>query len=291
MFVGFLAKRDALVYADVVHAERARLFDERDAGVLVAEEETLAVRSELRVALPRRDLPFLRQFVHELHVAGLVGVAAAVQQQTVAAFQPVDHLARGGCLLDGNRLVGPAGRDERQTHQVRVAVQEYVLDEIAGAGAVHVLPAEEGVVLPALGFQRAREIGRQVMSLDVENELPAFQPAGRQLGIEGRFRRQVEGAPPVAGRGVNVVEGQQRRRGAAARGQELAARTPGSASGRGRLLEGVPPGALLLCGQRNGQEFAVGGAVELDGQRCGIMFVGHSKSPGGIHGPPTIANA
>ncbi len=58
VLVGLLAERQALVHADDLHAERARLLDEADADV-VGQEEALAVRAPLRVGLPRADFPAL----------------------------------------------------------------------------------------------------------------------------------------------------------------------------------------------------------------------------------------
>jgi hypothetical protein len=113
-----------------------------------------------------------------------------VQQQAVAAFEAIDHLARRGRLFDRDGLVGLARRNERQRHQVGVAVEEDVLDEIARPGAVHVLGAEESVVLAALRLEPAGQVGRQVMPLHVEDELLALEATGGDFRVEGGLGRQ-----------------------------------------------------------------------------------------------------
>src|SRR5689334_8713571 len=78
--VGLRPERQALVHRDVADAELVRLFDEREARVVV-EEEAPAVGSPLRIRLPGRDAMLLRKRVHRLEVARLVGIDAAVDEQ------------------------------------------------------------------------------------------------------------------------------------------------------------------------------------------------------------------
>ena len=79
------------------------------------------------------------------------------------------------------------------------------------------LPVLAGVGAPVAG--RIDHVG-----LHVEDELVAGERALGRRGLERRLARQAEGAAGVAARGERLVEREQRRRGAAQRLQERAAR-------------------------------------------------------------------
>ena len=202
VLVGLRPERQALVHADDLDAEPARLLDEADADVVV-EEEARAVRSPLRVGLPGADAELLLQPRHVLDVAGLVGIHAAVDQEPVVALHAVDDAAHVVGRFDLERRGIAARGHEGQHHHVGVAVEEHVLYEFFGRQAGEVAARRLAVRERAARLGRPVEGGLRrnlepgggrvdVVALHVEDELAAIeraaapparplrQPAGRR---------------------------------------------------------------------------------------------------------------
>ena len=97
-------ERQSLVNCDIANAELPRFLDERKADVVV-EEETLPVRTPLRISLPRGDRIALRQHIHAVEIASLIGIHTPVQQDAVRAFHLLDDVRGRLRLLDRQRLV------------------------------------------------------------------------------------------------------------------------------------------------------------------------------------------
>src|SRR6185436_279297 len=131
VLVRLAAERQPLVHADVLHTERACLLDEAHADV-VREEVAAPAGAVLRISLPGADVPLFLQLVHGLGVAGLVRVDPAVDEKPVRAFQLLDNAPHRVGRLDGDGLSRSGGWDERQHHDVGVAVHEHVFDEHVG---------------------------------------------------------------------------------------------------------------------------------------------------------------
>ncbi len=275
MLVGALAERQALVHADDLDAEAARLLDEADAGV-VGQEEAVAVRAPLRIGLPGADAELLGEPRHVLDVPGLVRVHAAVDQQAVIAFHAVHDLPHRVRGLDLERRGVASRRHERQHHHVRVAVEEHVLHEFVCAQAGEVAARAVAVVERAtrLGGEAEgiRRCGLEpglggidVVALHVEDEFAALE-ARRGGGFERGGRGQVEEAAGAAGRGVRGVEGEQRGGRSAGRDQEIAppeAQAPRMDVGRGL---GQVVRVSIRAVERHRLELAVAGRIELDRQ-------------------------
>ena len=128
-------------------------------------------------------------------------------------------------------MLGQLGH-EAQHREVGVAVHEHVLDELLGREAVDRVGVAAGALreprqdpLPVLaGIGAPLAGGVDHVGLDVEDELVAGEHALGRRGLERRLARQAEGAAGVAARGEGLVERQERRRRAAQRLQEGAAR-------------------------------------------------------------------
>ncbi len=98
-------------------------------------------------------------------------------------FQLLDDVARRGRFLDRQRLVFPGRGNEAQHHEIRVRVEEHILDELIGADAIQIgaFPGLFGeITLRARKLQRLRarrqtfrpRAGRiHEVSLHVEDEL------------------------------------------------------------------------------------------------------------------------
>jgi hypothetical protein len=278
------------VHGDVAHAQLARLLDERDADVVVEEEARRAARAPLRVGLERRHLVLLGEHVHRFHVARLVRIDAPVDVHAVSAGHALDDCRGGGRFLDGERLVFARRRHERQHDQVRIRVQEHVLDERVAADALHRSKSRlvDGAATRPIGREAQRlRARRQVLrpgpgrvhevALHVEDELALVKRAAREHVVERRFAGKIVEAAACALRGERGVERKQRARGAACRHQELPARLAGSLRIACRILERTRARPVVHRRKRNRRELAVGRRVELDRQAPPVGIVTHVR--------------
>jgi hypothetical protein len=221
----------ALVDADHLDVQVAGALDHGQADVVIQPEAV--ARAELGIGLPGAHPQSRAQGFHAVHVAGLVRIHAAVQQQPFGACHLVDdapHRVRG---LDGPPARRRRGRHKRQHHHVRVGIQEDVLDELVRAQALQIaqriVVARRAVRLRHAG-ERPGEVGNllqplagrvHIVALHVEDELVAAQPGVGKLPVERRVRGQFEEAGGFAGGRVHLVHGQQRGGCAAAGLQEV----------------------------------------------------------------------
>ena len=139
VFLRKAGEQQALVDADVVDAERARLLDERDADVRAVQLPAHALRPPLRVALPGGDRVARDRILHELQRLDLrpaVRHHHGMQEQPVGALHPLDQHPHALGLLERERIALGQLRHEGQHGDLGVAVQEHVLDELLGREAV-----------------------------------------------------------------------------------------------------------------------------------------------------------
>ena len=290
--------------ADAADAELARLLDEGDADLGAVELPADPLGPPLGVALPGGDRVAGDRLLHELQGLdrGRVRDHHRVQEQAVRTLHALDQDPHPLGLLERERVALRQLGHEGEHGEVGVAVEEDVLDEALGREAVdrvalaaravreagqHVLPVPPGVLPPDAG-------GIDHVGLDVEDELVAGDGALGGGGLERRLLRQAEAAAGVALRGERLVQGEQRRRGAAERLEEGA---PGHADPLGVLadaLERERVGARDGLGQRHRPELAVGGRVDLDRQRAVVRTRGHCSPPrssAAVHRSPRAAAA
>ena len=186
-----------------------------------------------------------------------------MQQQPVRAFELVDQPADFVGGLDRHRLGIAGGGDEGQHHHIGVAVHEHVLEEHLGVLRV--------------ALRRVDEV-----ALDVEDEL---LPGGSdlragELQVQGCCFRQVEESACLSSRGVGRVEGEQRARCATGRSQKRPLGATQTLRIRGSRLMRQAVGFDVRRPQRHRREFAVRGAVQLDGKAPAFgVGAGHGGPP------------
>ena len=62
------------------------------------------------------------------------------------------------------------------------------------------------MIIDALWFQRAGQVGRQVMALYIENKLAVSKGFNGGIRLKNGFRRQVKKAAVNTLRGINTIE-------------------------------------------------------------------------------------
>ena len=136
-------------------------------------------------------------------------------------MHPFDDVRCGRSLFNRQRFRVRARGYEGQHHQVGVGIHEHILHELFGIEAVQVRAADT-CALFAAGIGQAGQgpgVLRQLVgpgagrvhevALDVEDKLLAFDAGCRQLGVQCRFRVQLEVAAALAAGGIGAVEGEQ----------------------------------------------------------------------------------
>ena len=259
-----------------------RLVVERIHQLLVVEPPRELRRVERiadRVALPRIGLVHRDRLVDLVHPARLVGRDQGMRQQPPRAREAVDQRARLGHLRVGQEPPGRiVERRAAQQGQAGVAVVEDLLDVV-----LELVAGERGDALrlqlrvPVL----ARELGQaqkllvvevvaHEVGLHVEDELAgqALRARLRQLGLARLGRRHLEDVAAV-----DLVHGNEGRRHAATRAQELPAIEAEPLGIRIGELDDPPLDFLLGGALPWRQILAVGDDLGRD-RRCRRGFLG-----------------
>ncbi len=124
----------------------------------------------------------------------------------MCAFEFVDNSSRGIGLFDGQRFRITTRGHERQHHHVSVGIEENVFDEIVGAKTAHVVPAHV-VELRTFLLAGDGNVGRDVMTLDIENELLFAEVRLGELQIMICLGIDVEIAKTLAGGSIGLIDG------------------------------------------------------------------------------------
>src|SRR5260221_1525954 len=114
---------------DVLNAERARLLDEGQADPRIVEAPADALRAELRVDLPGCDRIGARGRFHALQRARRVRYDRRVKKKAAAAFEALHEGADPERFLDVHRVVLGEPRDDTHDCNLRITVNEDLLDE------------------------------------------------------------------------------------------------------------------------------------------------------------------
>src|SRR5262245_21214296 len=140
--------------ANVAYAERARPFTERYADVRPIKFKTDALRTPLRVALPGRDGIAVDRILHELkrsHLRTRVRHHHGVEEESMSTLHAVNQNSNPVCLLERKWVSFWQFGHEREHRELRIAVHEYVLDEVLGGKAV------DRVLIPAGALRKVGE--------------------------------------------------------------------------------------------------------------------------------------
>ena len=240
----------------------------------VVELPAHALRPPLRVALPGLDRVTAGGFLHEPERVdgGRVGDDHSVQEEAVCPLHPLDQHPHTLGLLERERVPLRQLRHEREHGQLRVAVEEDVLDELLGGEAVDwlalsarpvrearqdLLPVPPGIAAPAPSrIDHVR--------LHVEDELVAGKHALGRRHLECRLLGQPEHAAGIATRRQGLAQGQE----CGGRSAERLQERPPAGSHQACML--ANPHTRLLVrpphdfAQGHGPELAITRRVDLD---------------------------